>query len=37
MGIEYNQFGEECKSRKQANERKFVWIATIVLDGHVFA
>jgi hypothetical protein len=36
MGVEYNQFGEVCKSSKQAKERKFVWEVTTVFRQSMF-
>jgi hypothetical protein len=36
MGVEYNQLGEVCESRKKSKERKFVWVGTTVLHNQVF-
>jgi hypothetical protein len=36
MGVEYNHFGEECKSSKQEKERKFIWVEGAKLDNSCF-
>jgi hypothetical protein len=36
MGVEYNHLGEECNSRKQYKDEKFVWVGDQKLHIHVF-